>query len=133
MSTGVTVQGDPGGETSENERVVARRQNRLRPMTDLEDGRAPAPRSDAIGPTSRAVLQHTLLLPDHERARSIGDMFNDPKTQTFAQLLIDPEESPTRAPSCWVSFGSESCVASPDGLHVMRSFGKWWFPGFTSG
>ena len=43
-------------------------------------------------------LRHTLLLSDHERAVRIGDLFGDPRTQTFAELLIDLEESPhTRA------------------------------------
>ena len=51
-------------------------------------------RLDAIGPTSRAVLLHILMLPDHERASRIGEFFSDPRTQTFAQLLIDLEESP---------------------------------------
>ena len=78
-------------------------------MTDLEDvERLLRDRLDAIGPTSRAVLQHTLLLPDHERARRIGDFFSDPKTQTFAQLLIDLEESPQMRPSYWESYGSEN-------------------------
>ena len=55
-------------------------------------------RLDAIGPASRAVLRHTLLLPDHERAVRIGDLYGDPRTQTFAELLIDLEDSPhTRA------------------------------------
>ena len=45
-------------------------------MTDLEDlEQTLRDRLDAIGPTSRAVLQHTLMLPDHERARRIGDLF----------------------------------------------------------
>jgi hypothetical protein len=62
---------------------------------DLEEAeRLLRDRLDAIGPTSRAVLQHTLMLPDHERARSIGDLFSDPRTHTFAQLLIDLEEPP---------------------------------------
>ena len=64
-------------------------------MTKLEDvERLLLDRLDAIGPTSRAVLQHTLSLPDHERASRIGDFFSDPRTQTFAKLLIDLEESP---------------------------------------
>jgi hypothetical protein len=64
-------------------------------MENLEDVECQLrDRLDAIGPTSRAVLQHTLLLPDHHRARRIGSHFSDPKTQTFAQLLIDLEESP---------------------------------------
>ena len=64
-------------------------------MTNLEGiERLLRDRLEAIGPTSRAVLQHILLLPDHKRARRIGDLFSDPRTLTFAQLLIDLEESP---------------------------------------
>ena len=51
-------------------------------------------RLDAIGPASRAVLLHVLMLPDRARATRIGEFFGDPRTQTFAQLLIDLEESP---------------------------------------
>ena len=41
-----------------------------------------------------AVLPHVLMLPHHQRASRIGEFFGDPRTQTFAQLLIDLEESP---------------------------------------
>ena len=34
------------------------------------------------------------MLPDHERARRIGEFYVDPRTRTFAKLLIDLEESP---------------------------------------
>ena len=61
-------------------------------LTDLE--RTLRDRLDAIGPAPRAVLLHVLMLPDHERARRIGEFYGDPRTQTFAQLLIDLEESP---------------------------------------
>jgi hypothetical protein len=62
---------------------------------DLEDvERQLSDRLDAIGPASRAVLLHVLMLPDHARASRIGEFFGDPRTQTFAQLLIDVEESP---------------------------------------
>lgn len=62
---------------------------------DLEDvERQLSERLDAIGPASRAVLLHVLMLPDHARATRIGEFFGDPRTQTFAQLLIDIEESP---------------------------------------
>jgi hypothetical protein len=64
-------------------------------MENLEDlERTLHDRLDAIGPEARAVLRHVLMLPDHERARRIGDFYGDPRTQTFAQLLIDLEESP---------------------------------------
>jgi len=69
-------------------------------MTDLEDtvARLLRDRLDAIGPTSLAVLQHTLMLPDHERASKIGELFSDPRTQTLAKLLIHIEESPHSRP-----------------------------------
>ena len=41
-----------------------------------------------------AVLLHVLMLPDHARATRIGEFFGDPRDQTFAQLLVDLEESP---------------------------------------
>jgi hypothetical protein len=39
------------------------------------------------------VLLTLLKLPDHERARRIGELYGDPRTQTFEKLLIDLEES----------------------------------------
>jgi hypothetical protein len=51
-------------------------------------------RLDAIGPAHRAVLLHVLKLPDHERVRSFGEFYGDPRTLTFAKLLIHLEESP---------------------------------------
>ncbi len=51
-------------------------------------------RLNAIGPEARAVLLHVLKLPDLERRRSIGEFFGDPRTRSFAQLLVDLEESP---------------------------------------
>ncbi len=64
-------------------------------MDNLEDlERLLRDRLDAIGPAPRAVLLRVLKLPDHERARKIGELFSDPRTQTLAQLLIDLEESP---------------------------------------
>jgi hypothetical protein len=63
--------------------------------TDLEDlERFLRARFDAIGAAPSAVLLHALMLPDHERARRIGEFFSDSRTQAFAQLLIDLEESP---------------------------------------
>jgi len=51
-------------------------------------------RLDAIGPEARAILFHVLQLPDLERVRSIEEFHSDPRTRTFAQLLVDLEESP---------------------------------------
>jgi hypothetical protein len=49
-------------------------------------------RLDALGPASRAELLHVLMLPDFERADRIGEFWGNPKTRTFAELLIDCEE-----------------------------------------
>jgi hypothetical protein len=48
-------------------------------------------RLDALGPARRAELLHVLMLPDFDRADRIGELLN-PKTRTFAELLIDCEE-----------------------------------------
>ncbi len=49
-------------------------------------------RLDALGPAPRAELLHVLMLPDFERANRIGEFWGNPKTRTFAELLIDCEE-----------------------------------------
>ena len=49
-------------------------------------------RPDALGPAPRAELLHVLMLPDFERADRIGEFWGNPKTRTFAELLIDCEE-----------------------------------------
>jgi hypothetical protein len=49
-------------------------------------------RLDALGPAPRAELLHVLMLPDFERADRIGEFWGNPKTRTFAELLIDCEE-----------------------------------------
>ena len=50
---------------------------------------------DALGPAPRAELLHVLMLPDFERADRIGSYWGNPKTRTFAELLIDCEEDRT--------------------------------------
>jgi hypothetical protein len=52
-------------------------------------------RLDALGPAPRAELLHVLMLPDLERADRIGEFWGNPRTRTFAELLIDCEENPT--------------------------------------
>jgi hypothetical protein len=49
-------------------------------------------RLDALGPAPRAELLHVLMLPDFDRADRIGSYWGNPKTRTFAELLIDDEE-----------------------------------------
>ena len=40
-----------------------------------------------------AELLHVLMLPDFERADRIGEFWGYPESQTFAELLIDCEET----------------------------------------
>jgi hypothetical protein len=40
-------------------------------------------------------LLHVLMLPDFDRADRIGEFWGNPKTRTFAELLIDCEEDRT--------------------------------------
>ena len=49
-------------------------------------------RLNAIGPAPRAELLHVLTLPDFCRADRIGEFYGNPKTRSFAELLIDCEE-----------------------------------------
>jgi hypothetical protein len=46
-------------------------------------------RLDALGPAPRAELLRVLMLPDFDRAYRIGEFWGNPKTRTFAELLID--------------------------------------------
>jgi hypothetical protein len=52
-------------------------------------------RLNALGPAPRAELLHVLMLPDFDRADRIGEFWGNPKTRTFAELLIDCEEDRT--------------------------------------
>ena len=52
-------------------------------------------RLDALGPAPRAELLHVLMLPDFERPDRIGEFYANPKTRSFAELLIDCEEDRT--------------------------------------
>jgi hypothetical protein len=64
-------------------------------MDDLEEiERIYADRLNTMGPEARAILLHILKLPDLERVRTIGEFHADPRTRSFAQLLVDIEESP---------------------------------------
>jgi hypothetical protein len=53
----------------------------------------PSPRR--ARPAPRAELLHVLMPPDFERADRIGEFYGNPKTRTFAELLIDCEEDRT--------------------------------------
>jgi len=52
-------------------------------------------RLDALGPGPRAELLRVLMLPDFDRADRIGEFWGNPRTRTFAELLIDCEEERT--------------------------------------
>jgi hypothetical protein len=52
-------------------------------------------RLEVLPPAARAELLHALMLPDFERADRIGEFWGNPKTRTFAELLIDCEEDRT--------------------------------------
>jgi hypothetical protein len=52
-------------------------------------------RLNALPPAARAELLHVLMLPDFDRADQIGAYWANPKTRTFAELLIDCEEDRT--------------------------------------
>jgi hypothetical protein len=52
-------------------------------------------RLEALPPAARAELLHVLRLPDFDRADRIGEFWGNPKTRTFAELLIDCEEDRT--------------------------------------
>ena len=43
----------------------------------------------------RAELLYVLMLPDFDRADRIGEFWGNPRTRTFAELLIDCEEDRT--------------------------------------
>lgn len=63
---------------------------------DLEQvDRQLSERLDALGPAPRAELLHVLMLPDFERADAVGSYWGNPKTRTFAELLIACEEDRT--------------------------------------
>jgi hypothetical protein len=57
-------------------------------------GRASA-QVELSGPVPRAELLHVLRLPDFDRADAIGEYWGNPKTRTFAELVIDCEEDRT--------------------------------------
>jgi len=64
-------------------------------VADLEQlERVLRERLDALGPAPGAQLLHVLMLPDFDRADRIGEFYKNPKTRTFAELLIDVEEDP---------------------------------------
>ena len=62
----------------------------MRTTSSGQSGRAWTPSV----PPPRSELLHVLTLPDYDRAGRIGEFYGNPKTRTFADLLIDAEEDP---------------------------------------
>ena len=52
-------------------------------------------RLEALPPAGRAELVHVLRLADFDRVDRIGSFYGNPKTRSFAELLIDCEEDRT--------------------------------------
>jgi hypothetical protein len=50
--------------------------------------------STRSAPSPRGELLRVLMLPDFERADAIGSYWGNPKTRTFAELLIDLRGGP---------------------------------------
>jgi hypothetical protein len=89
--------GEAGGRTARRPRGA--RIGRVRHAGRRYDGVAcrhetESERLDALGPAPPAELLHVLMLPDFDRADRIGAYYGNPKTRTFAELLIDAEEDP---------------------------------------
>ena len=57
---------------------------------------------DALGPRVRGEPLKVLMLPDYDRARRIGDHWLDPRSRTFAELLIDARRARPSQPSSYV-------------------------------
>jgi hypothetical protein len=65
-------------------------------------------RPDALGPAPRAELLHVLMLPELERADAIGSYWGNPKTGTFAELLIATARRTGPSGRCWVGMLREA-------------------------
>jgi hypothetical protein len=50
---------------------------------------------DALPRAASTELFHVLMIPDFDRADAIGSSWGNPKTRTFADLVIDCEEDRT--------------------------------------
>jgi hypothetical protein len=72
----------------------------------MNSSAASEPASMPSAPLPRAELLHVLMLPDFDRADRIGEFWGNPKTRTFAELLIDCEEDRTLRGAAKVRLGS---------------------------
>jgi len=72
--------------------VTKPRTLRLVQIAELLGVRKQRPPARRRAGLSGAELLHILMLPDFDRADAIGSYWGNPKTRTFAELLIDCEE-----------------------------------------
>ena len=64
-------------------------------VTGFRESPSVRKRVNALGPAPGAELLRVLMLPDFDRVDRIGSYWGNPKTRTFAELLIDCEEDRT--------------------------------------
>lgn len=68
-------------------------------------------------PFRRAVLAVLEASDDYERAGTIGEYHQDPRTRNFAELLIDAEEDSSGHPTTSASSARASAIAMTASVH----------------
>jgi hypothetical protein len=69
-------------------------------LTDLE--RTLRDRLDAIGPAPRAVLLQVLMMPDHERAGRIGELYGDSRPRRVTAVARQTRAMMTTRTKTWI-------------------------------
>ncbi len=108
-------------------RLETGRETDRRRLPDAERRRERRDRDQHLVAIPRSVRQrphvgngHLLVVPGAYSRTSIaregfGDFYSNPKTRTFARLLIDLEESPHSGPPCLANLSGMNWVASLQG------------------